>query len=283
MTSEPNSSNNLVNLEMMPDVEDPSHQPLPAFVDTTDLEVGHNDVPLDSHNGSTTEDDSLISPLGGASVSDIGTPQFAKRDIFDDSSNSGCDYQGTESSSRSLSTSVEDLTQGSEIPRRSNSLGVLHELTQEAAEKLLNEPPTSKSVGDLALESLSTDVTDAKDLSVTASPSLAQRFSRKRTESGSSDISLSASQQEQDLMSALRKMGLSLKRDENMEQVEELMQNLLIITFTILWKGVEGSDIAAWKVLLHCRLFCGFVLDMIELARAPTKINPQLSALDCIV
>ena len=40
----------------------------------------------------------------------------------------------------------------------------------------------------------------------------------------------------------------ALKRDEQIEKSEELCQNVLIILFTILWKGVEGWDDNLWKL-----------------------------------
>ena len=51
-----------------------------------------------------------------------------------------------------------------------------------------------------------------------------------------------------DIAVALQKMGVVLPRDENMEKTEELCQNLLIILFTIMWKGVDKSDQPSWKV-----------------------------------
>ena len=37
---------------------------------------------------------------------------------------------------------------------------------------------------------------------------------------------------------------------DDVKDSEELCQNLLILLFTVMWKGVEGSDTAAWKVMI---------------------------------
>jgi hypothetical protein len=49
----------------------------------------------------------------------------------------------------------------------------------------------------------------------------------------------------------LKQLGVVFERSESAEREEELCQNLLIILFTILWKGVEGSGKTAWKVNTH--------------------------------
>ena len=54
--------------------------------------------------------------------------------------------------------------------------------------------------------------------------------------------------QDSELVSALMRMGLRLDGDEQLEKQEELCQNILIILFTVVWKGVEGCDNEAWKV-----------------------------------
>ena len=58
----------------------------------------------------------------------------------------------------------------------------------------------------------------------------------------------SASTQDSEITQALVRMGLFRSDSGSMEKNEELCQNLLIILFTIMWKGVEGSGEQAWKV-----------------------------------
>ena len=54
---------------------------------------------------------------------------------------------------------------------------------------------------------------------------------------------------EPDIAAAIQRMGLTVTGDDNMEKTEELCQNLLVVLFTILWKGVETTDVKqAWKV-----------------------------------
>ena len=175
----------------------------------------------------------------------FSTPRFERPNIFD-LQNSDDDCTG-ELQSRSSSTSTEDLIHTPVSQKRSQSLGVLPELTQEDAENLLSEPATSKSVGDLVSKARSES---SPALKTPQMPSPVMSL-RSRRESCGSDISLSSSQQEQDLAVALRKMGLSVKCDDNMEMNDDLTQNLLILIFTVMWKGVENSDTAAWKVNIN--------------------------------
>lgn len=48
------------------------------------------------------------------------------------------------------------------------------------------------------------------------------------------------------------RMEVLLQGNEDVERSEELSQNLLTILFTLMWKGVEGSDEMAWKVSILC-------------------------------
>lgn len=50
----------------------------------------------------------------------------------------------------------------------------------------------------------------------------------------------------------LRRMGVKLGGggDESMEKCEELCQNVLIILFTIMWKGIDDCDSESWRVRL---------------------------------
>ena len=50
-----------------------------------------------------------------------------------------------------------------------------------------------------------------------------------------------------------RQMGglITRPRSDTLDDREELCQNILIILFTIMWKGVEGSTTEAWKVCVQ--------------------------------
>jgi len=55
--------------------------------------------------------------------------------------------------------------------------------------------------------------------------------------------------------SALMTMGLAASLmasdgTDKVDQAEELCQNLLIVLFTIMWKGIDSTEESAWKVLL---------------------------------
>ena len=63
----------------------------------------------------------------------------------------------------------------------------------------------------------------------------------------------------QELKVELQKLGIQLQ--EKMEKTEELVQNLLIILFTIMWKGVEGCDEKAWKQRGQVRISDGFMFN----------------------
>lgn len=69
-----------------------------------------------------------------------------------------------------------------------------------------------------------------------------------RQESTASSV-VSVPSETMDITTRLQKMGLTLQPpNEQMEKTEEMCQNLLIILFTVLWKGIEQSDETAWKV-----------------------------------
>jgi len=55
--------------------------------------------------------------------------------------------------------------------------------------------------------------------------------------------------------SALMTMGLAATltasdSTDRIDQTEELCQNLLIVLFTVMWKGIDSTEESAWKVLL---------------------------------
>ena len=63
------------------------------------------------------------------------------------------------------------------------------------------------------------------------------------------DFNFAAAAEESDLEVTLRRRGLIVRqRSDTLDQREELCENLLIILFYIMWKGVEGSSDTAWKV-----------------------------------
>jgi len=63
------------------------------------------------------------------------------------------------------------------------------------------------------------------------------------------------------LASALKTMGLAtpVERSDStdrVDQAEELCQNLLIVLFTIMSKGIDSTEESAWKVLTLCIVCC---------------------------
>ena len=57
--------------------------------------------------------------------------------------------------------------------------------------------------------------------------------------------------------SALMTMGLATSvtgadGSDRVDRTEELCQNLLIVLFTIMWKGIDSSEESAWKVCFVC-------------------------------
>ncbi|XP_074640856.1 neurobeachin-like protein 1 isoform X2 [Tubulanus polymorphus] len=85
----------------------------------------------------------------------------------------------------------------------------------------------------------SLDDSNSKGQSIPSTPSYA---------AGDSAVDIvSPTESSKSINSKLKSLGVTLDRTENMEQVEELCQNLLIILFSIMWKGVEGTDELSWK------------------------------------
>jgi len=67
---------------------------------------------------------------------------------------------------------------------------------------------------------------------------------------------LALDEEDESLATAVRRMGLrgvdvALRRgDGDSEKQEELCQNLLIVLFTIMWKGFETADEPPWQVFM---------------------------------
>lgn len=63
--------------------------------------------------------------------------------------------------------------------------------------------------------------------------------------------SQASAMQAENFQRALDNLGIQkIYVRESVEKNEEFTQNMLIILLTIMWKGVDGSDAAAWKVSL---------------------------------
>ena len=147
-----------------------------------------------------------------SSLNTPSTPLYLKSQLFDDLGASGADYD-IQPMSRSSSASAEDLST----------------IAQRAAErKSLHKDVSSSSISQLSLSESGTD--------------LAEEVEMRRD-------SLSSSWHQNNTHRMLNSLGLrgSFLMDV-VENSEELCQNLLIILYTVMWKGVEGSDEAAWKV-----------------------------------
>ena len=76
------------------------------------------------------------------------------------------------------------------------------------------------------------------------------------------------------LQEAYRRHGL--QRDDQMDKTEELCQNVLIILFTILWKGVEGWDDNSWKLRGQVFAAISYNGKTYELLKQPVELNRRL-------
>ena len=143
------------------------------------------------------------------------SPLYTKMSFFDDLSQFDVDYlEGKSSSlsmSRSSSASVEDLTQNPHHKHDNLSIA------------------TSPVGGAAALP--------REDSNGQVSQSSGVKVERPGSDANQEKI-----------YAALREMGMDIIVEQNLERKDELCQNILIALFTIMWKGVEGSDNAAWKV-----------------------------------
>jgi hypothetical protein len=147
-----------------------------------------------------------------SSLNTPSTPLYLKSQLFGDLGASGPDDY-IQPMSRSSSASAEDLST----------------IAQRAAErKSLQKDVSSSSISQLSQSESGID--------------LAEEVEMRRD-------SLSSSWHQNNTHRMLNSLGLrgSFLMDV-VENSEELCQNLLIILYTVMWKGVEGSDEAAWKV-----------------------------------
>ncbi|XP_060592045.1 neurobeachin-like protein 1, partial [Ruditapes philippinarum] len=146
-----------------------------------------------------------------SSLNTPSTPLYLKSQLFGDLGASGPDDY-IQPMSRSSSASAEDLST----------------IAQRAAErKSLQKDVSSSSISQLSQSESGID--------------LAEEVEMRRD-------SLSSSWHQNNTHRMLNSLGLrgSFLMDV-VENSEELCQNLLIILYTVMWKGVEGSDEAAWK------------------------------------
>ncbi|XP_053386541.1 neurobeachin-like protein 1 [Mercenaria mercenaria] len=135
------------------------------------------------------------------------TPLYLKSQLFDDLAE-----DELRPMSRSSSASAEDLST----------------IAQRAAErKSLHKETSSSSISQLSQSESGLDLTEEVEM--------------RRD-------SLSSSWHQNNTHRMLNSLGLrgSFLMDV-VENSEELCQNLLIVLYTVMWKGVEGSDEAAWK------------------------------------
>lgn len=132
----------------------------------------------------------------------------------------------SQSASRSSSASIEDLSAIGQ--RASNNRLQSLSSSQSFSEGLI---PTSESIGDISAFG---DIDSRRASSVLPTENFRE---------------------------TLDQLGFhgSYKRDA-MEQTEELCQNMLIILLSTLWKGLDGSDKATWRVRFQSVYVCTCLL-----------------------
>ena len=67
-------------------------------------------------------------------------------------------------------------------------------------------------------------------------------------EMGNTDENASESDDSLDLQFELRKIGITFDCGNSQGPEDELCDNLLVILLMVIWKGVEGPHVQAWKV-----------------------------------
>ncbi|XP_021366386.1 neurobeachin-like protein 1 isoform X2 [Mizuhopecten yessoensis] len=166
------------------------------------------------------------------------TPMFISQRQFEDIATS--EDERPRSISRSSSASAEDL----------NTLG---QRSQDRAGSVVSQSALSISTSDSFIS-----LTDNTD--------------------GVLDESGQKAQDEvQNIQQALDNLGIQkIYVRHNIERAEELSQNLLIILLSIMWKGVEGSDKAAWKERGQVFSWIDRIAETHELLRSPTELKRRL-------
>ena len=206
---------------------DPS-TPIPSFstsdVDLTLALLG--DTPVDQ---TPQQLDSPMSPLlDQVPAFDLATPtnlspQFSHMPMFDDSDVFESDWSNrTGHLSRSSSASVEDVSQQ----------GAAHaSCSSESAVTSSSDPNLVMLGSQGSVGELGNGVDDSK-----ASGTEVQ------TGSGGEESLL-------DVLGEMRKIGIKFECGGNSQDAtDELCDNLLAILFMVIWKGVDGPRVQAWKV-----------------------------------
>ena len=206
---------------------DPS-TPIPSFsasdVDLTLALLG--DTPVDQTPQQL--DSPMSPPLDQVPAFDLATPtnlspQFSHMPMFDDSDVFESDWSNrTGHLSRSSSASVEDVSQQ----------GAAHaSCSSESAVTSSSDPNLVMLGSQGSVGELGNGVDDSK-----ASGTEAQ------TASGGEESLL-------DVLGEMRKIGIKFECGGNSQDAtDELCDNLLAILFMVIWKGVDGPRVQAWKV-----------------------------------
>ncbi len=121
---------------------------------------------------------------------------------------------------------------------------------QDGADRMVREttPSSTTSIEDLSLRASSSHGT------------LQSLTGDGQEEMLTTAVNLEVAPTDSDVLLAIRRMGLRMPQTEDLEKTEELCQNLLIVLFTVAWKGVELSNHEAWKVriigIFHIEFVC---------------------------
>ena len=67
-------------------------------------------------------------------------------------------------------------------------------------------------------------------------------------EMGNTEVNADESESLLDLQLELRKIGITFDFSNSQSPEDELCDNLLVILLMVIWKGVEGPHVQAWKV-----------------------------------
>ena len=183
-----------------------------SLIEEPGEKVSEGDLPLNSSTPKRPDQLTIAvsndSLLEPPSLHTPSTPMFVQVQEFEDLSTSEDDR--SLSVSRSSSASVEDLSAlGQRMASQRHNSYALH---QSSVDSVLS---TSESAGDISAMS---DLESRRSSSVTQSESMQRVWDA---------------------------LGCSV---DAVEQIEEHCQNVLVCLTSIMWKGLDGSDKAVWKV-----------------------------------
>ncbi|XP_059178496.1 neurobeachin-like protein 1 [Physella acuta] len=220
------------------------------------------------------------------------TPLYIKRNFYDMETPDVDEGEDIQQGSRSSSASVEDLLRdtsscGGDVSANVSNISVSSSPFEGDDSALGNSQSSIASLGNSTglndslrnSQNLNDSLRNSQSLNASLKNSQQtdewRRFSADNILEGLDDSRRASTVlQGETFRKVLDHIGVQLT--DALEQREELCQNILIILWSIMWKGIDGSSIEVWKERLQVFTWIDELGDSHELIRPPVEIKRRL-------